>query len=131
MRVGGHSAKRAAPPDPDGTQPSSSRFGTFIAAGSIVTTGVILAAAFFPLMFNRWLERDDEGVFGSTLRELPAHHGHLYSTIWSDFYGPFYYLTMSTAYRVMHRQPTLDNRAGSCCSSRSRRLRSSRPRSGA
>jgi hypothetical protein len=85
----------------------SSRRSALIAAGSMVVTSVVLAAAFFPLMFNRWLPRDDEGVFQYALRDIVTHHGHLYDTISADLYGPFYYFFMSTIYRVMHQQPTL------------------------
>jgi hypothetical protein len=87
----------------------TSRRRALVAAGSLVATGVVLAAAFFPLMFNRWLPRDDEGVFTYGLREFLSNHGHLYSTIWSDLYGPFYYLFMSTVFRVIHQQPSLEN----------------------
>src|SRR5579862_4888415 len=87
----------------------SRRRPAYIAAGSLVAGSVALAGAFFPLFFDHWLTRDDEGVFVFSLRESLAGHGHLYSTIWSDLYGPFYYLFMSTVYRVIHQQPTLEN----------------------
>ena len=87
----------------------SPRRHALVAAGSLLATGVALAAAFFPLFFNKWAAYDDEGVFEVGVRELLAHHGHLYSTIWSDLYGPFYDLFMSTVYRLIHQQPDLAN----------------------
>jgi hypothetical protein len=69
----------------------------------------VLAGAFFPMMFNVWQTYDDEGMFLVSLRELLNNHGSLYTTIWSDKYGPFYYLVMTTVYRVLHQQPTLEN----------------------
>ena len=101
--------KPAAAEASDSPPVGSSRRSALIAAGAIVVTGVGLAAAFFPMLFNEWGERDDEGVFVFALREFLSHHGKLYSTIWTDMYGPFYYLVMSTIYRVIHQQPTLEN----------------------
>ena len=101
--------ERASALASDRSARKSSRRSALIAAGSIVVTGVALAVAFFPVLFSLWGERDDEGVFVYALREFLSHHGHLYSTIWSDFYGPFYYLVMSTVFRVIHQQPSLEN----------------------
>ena len=101
--------ERAARLESKSSGEKSSLRRALIATGALLATGVALAAAFFPLMFNRWLPRDDEGVFIFALRESIAKHGHLYSTIWSDLYGPFYYGFMSTVYRVIHQQPTAAN----------------------
>jgi hypothetical protein len=88
---------------------SVTRRRSVVAAATFVGSGIALAAAFFPFLFNTWYPRDDEGVFVMGLRESLAGHGHLYSTIWSDLYGPFYYGSMSAVYRVIHQQPTLEN----------------------
>ena len=90
-----------------GTKPS--RRGDLVAAGVLAATGILLGVAYFPMLFNGWQTYDDEGVFVVSLRELLHHHGSLYNTIWSDKYGPFYYLVMSTVYRVLHQDPTLAN----------------------
>ena len=44
-----------------------------------------------------------------SLRLLLHHQGSLYTTIYADKYGPFYYLAMSTLYRVIHQEPSLEN----------------------
>jgi hypothetical protein len=49
---------------------TKSRRHALVAAGSLVAAGVALAATFFPLLFNQWLARDDEGVFVFALREF-------------------------------------------------------------
>jgi hypothetical protein len=94
-------------PDELGTKPS--RRSGVVAAGVLAATGILLGIAYFPMLFNTWQTYDDEGVFVVSLRELLHHHGSLYTTIWSDKYGPFYYLVMSTVYRVIHQDPTLAN----------------------
>jgi hypothetical protein len=94
---------------PDNPASESSRRSVFLAGGLIAAIGLLLAAAYFPLMFYSWASYDDEGVFVVSLRELINHHGSLYTTIWSDKYGPFYYFVMSTVFRLIHQQPTLEN----------------------
>ena len=89
--------------------PRSSRRNAFVAAGVMAATGVALAGAYFPLMFNRWANYDDEGVFVVSLRLLVNHHGSLYTDVWADKYGPFYYMVMTSAYHLLHMQPTLAN----------------------
>jgi 4-amino-4-deoxy-L-arabinose transferase-like glycosyltransferase len=88
--------------------PTSPHRSAYVAAGTLVATGVILAAAFFPLMFNEWANYDDGGMFSVSLKVL-LHHGTLYETVWADKYGPFYYLVMTTLYRVIHQDPTVAN----------------------
>ena len=41
------------------------------------------------------------------LRGFLQNHGSLYSSIWSDMYGSFYFLAMSTVYRLIgqHTEP--------------------------
>ena len=93
---------------PPAEAPAPNRRGAFVATGAMVGTGIVLGAAFFPLMFDRWMNYDDGGMFSVSLKVL-LHNGSLYDTVWADKYGPFYYLVMTTLYRVMHQEPTVAN----------------------
>ena len=79
------------------------------AAAVIGGTGIALAAAYFPLLFNQFQLYDDEGVFDISVRLLLNGHGSLYAGIWADKYGPFYYLFATSLYRVIGQQPSLEN----------------------
>ena len=88
--------------------PGASHRSALVAAGTIAATGLALGVAYFPMLFSRWNSYDDEGMFLVSLRELLKNHS-LYDKIWADKYGPFYYMVMSTVYRIIHQQPTLEN----------------------
>jgi hypothetical protein len=89
--------------------PKPSHRSAYIATAWMAATGVALGIAYFPALFSGWGSRDDEGVFVFALRGFLANHGSLYKSIWSDMYGSFYYLAMSTIYRLIGQQPTLEN----------------------
>ena len=88
---------------------ASSGRAAVVAGGFMAATGVLLAGAYFPMMFSHWQTYDDEGLFLVSLRQLLRQHQHLYTGVWADKYGPFYYMVMTTLYRVIHLQPTLEN----------------------
>src|ERR1700681_3028827 len=70
----------------------------------IVATGILLMAAFFPLLFNQFFAYDDEGALLLGIREF-IHRGSLYHHS-SGYYGPFYYSVYGAIFRILQEDPT-------------------------
>ena len=95
--------------DAETARATPSHRSALVAVGWLAGIGVVLGIAYFPMLFNQWSQRDDEGVFVFALRGFLQNHGSLYSSIWSDMYGSFYYFAMSTLYRLIGQTPSIEN----------------------
>ena len=89
---------------PRGTTPGLT---SGLAAFCIGGLGVVLAIAYFPLLFNKFARYDDEGFFLTSIQAF-LKHGSLYAHTRSA-YGPFYYSVIGLVYRLTGQHPTAFN----------------------
>jgi hypothetical protein len=78
------------------------------AALPISVLAVLLAVAFFPLLFDHVAVYDDEGFWLVTIRQF-IHHGSLYVHTLGSSYGPFYFSFTGLLYRITGQNPSLFN----------------------
>jgi hypothetical protein len=84
-----------------------SRHADAIRAGlAFVGLGLVLAAVFFPFLFDSvTASYDDEGYFLTTVGQF-LHHGSLYVHTSGTSYGPFYWSFLALIYRLSAQSPT-------------------------
>jgi len=75
---------------------------------TVCALALLLAIAFFPLLFNKVPVYDDEGYWLEIIRQF-LHHGSLYVHTAGTSYGPFYFSFMGLIYKLTGQNPTLFN----------------------
>lgn len=75
-----------------------------VAALWLGAVGVVLAIAYFPLVFNKFATYDDEGFYLTSIQRF-LDRGSLYSHTRSA-YGPFYYTVMGLFFKITGMHPT-------------------------
>jgi hypothetical protein len=81
--------------------------GRGTAAFSIGSLALVLAVAYFPLVFDRFPFYDDEGFYLVSVKRF-IDYGDLYGHTRSA-YGPFYYSVMGLVYKLTGMSPNLFN----------------------